>query len=415
MKAALVTYSDQGGAGMACRRLHLALRARTGCESSMVVRTKRLLLPGVRTAVRPTETFTAWLDDGLQLARRKIFPQPEAGGGLARNLHDDGFALRVIDSIAPDIVNLHWLSEEFLSVPSLSRISAPLVWTLHDMWAFTGGCYYSEDCGRFAHGCGQCPMVPPGGRDFTAEDFARKSRALAGKALSIVTPSRWLAAEASKSPILRQFPIEVIPNSVDTGRFRPLSRPAAREVFGLPQDKTILLFGCSGGTRDRRKGFDLLQEALVQLAGTHDLAEVELAVFGLHFDPCDLPLPVHFTGELHDEQSLALLYSAADVMIIPSRQDNLPNTALEAVSCGLPCVAFAIGGMPDIIRPGINGVLAEGVSGEALAGAVRDMLGLGAGREALRSSARQDAVARYAPEVQAGAYAELFHRITGLP
>ncbi|HRJ72145.1 MAG TPA: glycosyltransferase [Terrimicrobiaceae bacterium] len=415
MKAALVTYSDQGGAGMACRRLHLALRARTDCESTMVVRSKRQLFPGVRTAVRPAGTLTAWLDNGRQLAWKKIFPQPEAGGGLARNLHDDGFALRGIDSIAPDVVNLHWLSEEFLSVPSLSRIATPMVWTLHDMWAFTGGCYYSGDCRRFADGCGRCPLVPGGGRDFTAADFARKRGALAGKALTIVTPSRWLAAEAAKSAILRPFPITVIPNSVDTGRFRPLPRPAAREVFGLPQDKTILLFGCSGGTRDQRKGFDLLRDALAHLAGTRGLADVELAVFGLHFDPCDLPLPVHFTGELHDEQSLALLYSAADAMIIPSRQDNLPNTALEAVSCGLPCVAFAIGGMPDIIRPGINGVLAEAVTGEALARAIRDVLAPGEGREALRSTARNDAVARYAPAVQADAYTELFHRITGKP
>lgn len=411
MKVALVCYSDQGGAGIACRRLHDALRINTPWEITTVVRSKQRLHAGVRSAMRPLDSFSDWLGDGLNLVRRKFMPPPPSG--LVRNRHDDGFALKVINSVNPDIVNLHWLGEKFLSTTGISFISQPIVWTLHDMWAFTGGCYYSGSCDHFERGCGSCPLLPDShSHDFTAADFQRKRKVFSAKNLTIVTPSKWLASEAKKSPLLEGCPIEVIPNSVDTELFRPLPQAAAREIFGLPADKTLLLFGSLGGTRDPRKGFDLLKTALTHLSKNQSLHDMELVVFGLHFDACDLPLPVHFVGELYDERSMALLYSAADLLVIPSRQDNLPNTALEALSCGLPCVAFPVGGLTDIVRDGVNGRLAQALTGESLASAIDSLLSSPSGLSSLRQSARLDAVTRYAPAVQATAYQNLFQRLS---
>lgn len=410
MKVALISYSDQGGAGIACIRLHDGLREHTSWDVATIVRDKRRSHPGFRSANRPKDTFTGWLEDGWRLTRDRMFP-PLATSQIARNARDDGFSLKVLKSVAPDVVNFHWLGDGFLSISSIRMISQPIVWTLHDMWAFTGGCHYAGSCDHYTRGCGDCPLFMRDRRsDYTAKDCAAKQLAYTSRKITVVSPSRWLASEARKSFLFKDSVIEVVPNSVNTQLFRPLSKENARDVLGLPQGRKLLLFGSLGGTKDPRKGFDLLVDSLVILSRRNQLVDTDLVVFGQHMQETNLPLPVHFLGQFFDELSMALVYSAADLMLIPSREDNLPNTALEALSCGVPCVAFSVGGLPDIVRPGINGELASEVSAEAFATAIESLLCSNHGLRCASVSAREDAVERYSPDVQARAYAKIFER-----
>jgi glycosyltransferase involved in cell wall biosynthesis len=174
---------------------------------------------------------------------------------------------------------------------------------------------------------------------------------------TMVSPSRAFAKLAAGSGLLQDCRVEHIPNCIDTKIFRPLDKAQARELLGLPRDGHILLFGAVDGSGDRRKGFDLLCRALsiVFASGRKDILPV---VFGTSGSDTGLPLPMHFLGRLHDNLTLALAYSAADVFVCPSRQDNLPNTVLESLACGTPAAAFSIGGIPDMIEHGLNGCLA---------------------------------------------------------
>lgn len=263
-----------------------------------------------------------------------------------------------INQFAADIVHLHWIGDNFLPIQQFARLEAPIVWTLHDMWAFTGGCHYAGDCRRYTESCGNCPqLLRPASRDPSARINARKRRSWAEIPLTLVCPSRWLADCASQSAVLRHKRIEVIANPIDTGAFKPLDRREARYAFNLPLDKKLVLFGAADGTADPRKGFAYLREALSAFAESDG---VELVIFGADdAGSIDLDVPMRRTGNLHDNVSLNLLYSACDVFVLPALQDNLPNTLLEALACGTPCVAFDTGGVGDLLQHHENGYLAQ--------------------------------------------------------
>ncbi len=209
--------------------------------------------------------------------------------------------------------------------------------------------------------------------------------------MHIGTPSRWLANCVRESALMRDWPVTVVPNCLDTERWQPLEKSLARQLLGLPSDVPLLLFGAMGGGNDPRKGFDLLLQALAHLRG--EMPDLNLVVFGQlpPRNPPDLGFPIHYTGHLHDDLSLRALYSAADALVIPSRQDNLPNTGVEALACGTPVVAFNTGGLPDIVDHQQTGYLADA---ERLSG--------------LRVLARQTAVARFSNAVVAEKYKAVY-------
>jgi glycosyltransferase involved in cell wall biosynthesis len=176
-----------------------------------------------------------------------------------------------------------------------------------------------------------------------------------------VALSHWLADCVRKSPLLQHYPLKIIPNGLDPKQYHPVDQAIAKNLLGLPSDKIIILFGAMQATRDRRKGFPILQEALTKLSQTEWQDKLQILIFGAS-EPENAPdfgLPTQYLGQLHDHLSLRLVYSAADVFLAPSLEDNLPNTVLEALTCGTPCVAFNIGGMPDLIQHQKNGYLAE--------------------------------------------------------
>ncbi|MGC6482605.1 MAG: glycosyltransferase family 4 protein [Synechococcus sp.] len=308
-----------------------------------------------------------------------------------------------------DVVHLHWVQGEMLSIADIARIKKPIVWTLHDMWGFCGAEHYTIDR-RWCDGYrGDNRPEHESGFDLNRWTWQRKRKHWR-RPFQIVCPSHWLADCVQSSALMANWPVTVIPNPIDTDRWQPINQRLARQLLGLPQECPLLLFGAMGGVKDSRKGVDLLLAALSQLCYESSLKNLQLVVFGQFApkSPPQLGFPVHYTGHLHDDLSLRALYSAADVMVIPSRQDNLPNTALESHACGTPVVSFNTGGLPDIVKHRVTGALAEPFDSASLASSIRWVLENEQRRRAMGASARERAERLWNPARIAGLYAEVY-------
>ncbi len=313
-----------------------------------------------------------------------------------------------------DLVHLHWINEGFLRIESIRKFTKPVIWTLHDMWPFTGGCHYDNGCGKYRDSCGACPLLlSKRAYDLSRWIWKRKTKSWKQTDMTIVTPSRWLAECAKASSLFRRCRVEVIPNGLSLDCYKPLDKRFARERWSLPVDKQLILFGSMNPFSDRRKGFQFLQPSLMKLAKNGLQKEVELIIFGasMPLNPPDFGLKVHYVGELHDDVSLALLYTAADVFVLPSVQDNLPNTVMESLACGTPVVAFPIGGVPDMIDHQVNGYLAKALDIDSLAGGIKWVLENPERLIRLRKGAREKAVKEYSLEAQARRYRNLYDEI----
>jgi glycosyltransferase involved in cell wall biosynthesis len=238
-----------------------------------------------------------------------------------------------------DLINLHWINAGFLSLKSIKKFNQlhkPIVWTLHDMWPFTGGCHYSGGCTKYKEKCGKCPMLNSSkDRDLTRRIWEKKNKYYKNLNLTIVTCSTWLAQCVKDSSLFNDLRIEVIPNSVDINVFKPIKKEIAQDILNLPQNKYLILFGAMSATSDKRKGFYYLNQALGKMKNDHPQIkdDIELIIFGASYseDINKLSIKTNFLGRLNDEQSLALCYSAADMFITPSLEDNLPNTIMESL------------------------------------------------------------------------------------
>ena len=318
-----------------------------------------------------------------------------------------------INASNADIVHLHWVAGEMLSIADIGRIKEPIVWTLHDMWPFCGAEHYTDD-DRWREGYRRNNRPTHEARfDLNRWTWTRKRKHWQ-QPMHIVTPSQWLADCARESLLMRDWPVSVVPNPIDTGRWKPLARGFARELLDLPAEVPLLLFGALGGGADPRKGFDLLLEALEHLRDEPSAEGLELVLFGqlAPQSPPELGFPIHYSGHLHDDLSLRVLYSAADAMVIPSRQDNLPNTGVEAHACATPVIAFDTGGLPDIVVHKHTGYLAKPFDTQELARGITWVLdrrdsGL------LGKQARERAVVRFAYPVVAKQYLDVYAQALG--
>ena len=321
-----------------------------------------------------------------------------------------------------DLLHLHWLGDTTLSIEELGRLQIPIVWTLHDQWAFCGAEHYTTpplpwECSssdeRFAVGYSSASRpAHEDGPDLNRRVWLRKRRAWR-KPMHIICPSQWLADCARRSTLMQNWPITVIPNPIDLNIWAPFDKSQARALLGLPNDRLLVSFGALGGINDPRKGADLLLEALQKLRTQVDglpLDQLELVVFGQSrpSKPLDVGFPIHYMGLLHDDISLRLIYAAADVFVIPSRQDNLPNTGLEAQSCGTPVVAFRTCGLVDIVEHQVTGALADPFDTLSLAHAIHWVLVDNKRRANLRQSARQRAESLWSPSRVTGMYKEVY-------
>ena len=413
MQVLHLSESDGGGAGRATLRLHQGLQ-RLGVNSQMLVQLKY----SDNSTVFSRETILGKFSAKLKLLEHldtlplKVYRQ--------RNASD--FSLQWVPSglsatiaqLDPDVVNLHWVCHGYLPIETVAKLNKPLIWTLHDMWPFTGGCHYAQECDRYNNSCGTCPQLgSQKNEDLSRWVWQRKAKAWKKLNLTIVTPSHWLAKCASSSSLFQNLRIEVIPNGLDTQLYKPIPRQVARDILNLPQDKSLILFGAMYPNSDRRKGFHLLQQALHRLSATTWHNQAELVIFGASRpkEPMNLGLNAHYLGKLSDEISLAVVYAAADVFVAPSLQDNLPNTVMEAIACGTPSVAFNIGGMPDMIEHQHNGYLAQPFESEDLARGIVWVLENKERYQKLCDRARQKAEQEFTWEIQARRYKLLYSEI----
>ncbi len=407
------TEDSGGGAARAVARLHAGLR-RLGHDSRMFVAARHGDDPTV-AAMRPAA-------DPVSRARRRLrrerirldfVPYGKARQPGFAPFSDDRtpWGGELEKQLPPgEVVNLHWIAGfvDYGTFFSTGSRRAGVVWTLHDMNPFTGGCHVDLGCGRYAAGCGACPQLGSSdAADLSRRIFERKRAALgrlAADVIHVVAPSRWLAGLARESALLGKFPVSVIPNGLDTDAFAPRDRLLARETLGIPCAARVLLY-VGGSAAHIHKGFSILREALRGMAGVDGLV---FASAGNDIPDMDLRIPCVRLGAIDRDRWLSLAYSAADFSVVPSIQDNFPNTVLESLACGTPVVAFDAGGIPDMVRPGVTGVLAPAGSADALRAAAIAALNAPGEWTRLRAECRRVAVEEYAVEVQAKRYAELY-------
>ncbi len=420
----LSTYHHFGGAAVAATRLHRALLA-NGVDSTMLIGTSKRQdaprpEPGVQRLAH--NLLSEYMAFGRFALERAFFLPYERDRSVRFQFSPawTGADLTFHPAVQQaDVIHLHWINFGFLSLDSLKSLFAlgkPVVWTLHDQWAFTGGCHYTRGCEQFVTHCGQCPYLrKPGPHDLAWRVFARKQAVLAGVNLHLTPPSQWLAHEAQRSALLGHVPLTVIPYAIDQTVFRPINRAEAAAQFDLrlSEGETLvrprLLFG-SATVTDPRKGFAYFAEALTLLHQQYPALAPEIIVFGKGrsylFDA--LPYPIRHLGLLTSEAAIVAAYNLADALIVPSLEDNLPNTVIEALACGTPVLGFATGGIPEMIDHQENGFLAAVGSAQELANGLHWLL-TDPDPAQRRQAARQSAEARFSEPVVAGKFQELYN------
>ncbi len=374
-----LAVTDQGGAGMACIRLHRAFLG-LNVDSRVLVRRLYGSDEGITQAGSRWNAALRFRLDRLPLY---LYPRKNVFGWWSVNWLPDTPRIEFGDW-RPDIIHAHWIGDGYVPVEWFAKAGRPVVWTMHDMWPFTGGCHYAQDCLRYETGCGECPQLgSTSKRDMSFRSAARKARAWGSANGATIAPSLWLADVARKSSVLRNTRIEVIPYGLDGSVFRPANRADARKRLGLPQGERILLTGALNALKDERKGFGLLKEALRTCYAAGGTEKWRLLVFGADAGPGveTIGIPVTYCGTVSGDRDLATIYQACDVFALPSLQDNLPNTAIEALACGKPVVAFRSSGLATMIQNGRTGWLAEPFSSDSLGIAIRNAMDASFGEE----------------------------------
>ncbi len=309
-----------------------------------------------------------------------------------------------LSTFTAKLVHLHWVTSGMFELDELPELGVPIVWTLHDQWAFTGGCHYTNDCDRYTQQCGQCPALGSSDReDISNGLWLRKLDAYSKANIIVVAPSRWMSDLAKSSSLFANKRIEVIPNGLDTETFSPCDQSACRNAIGIGSNELVLLFGAHLVT-DKRKGGDLLAAALRLINFS-----CVLLVFGEgEIETGGNPnVTVRRLGIIEDDVSLAKMYCSADVFICPSRVDNLPNTVAEAMACGVPCIGFNVGGLPEMIDHKKNGWLAKPFDPEDLAIGI-DWVVNHQNHKILRAAAREKALKEYSLLVMRDRYQKLY-------
>lgn len=358
MKILIVNTSDvQGGAARAAYRLHKSLLAQK-IDSHMLVQNKS------RDDFTVHATSRTKLQKGLNKLRPMIDSIPvrtykeRTKTVFSSSWFGFSSVVDIINEINPDLVHLHWINDGMIKIEDLSRIKSPIVWSLHDMWAFTGGCHYDEECEGYKRECGNCKVL--GSRqnnDLSKKVYNRKQKTFSKISnMTIIGLSNWLTECSKHSSLLSDKRHINLPNPINTDVYTPFDKVKSRELWNLPTNKILVLFGAKDAIDDPRKGFRELSKVLQEI----DDEGIELVVFGSSEPETsqNFRVKTHYVGSLIDDVSLVTLYSAVDVMVVPSIQENLSNVIMESLACGTPVVGFDIGGNSDMIEHKRNGYLA---------------------------------------------------------
>ncbi len=313
-----------------------------------------------------------------------------------------------------DILNFHNLHSgyfNYLAIPNLTK-SKPAVFTLHDMWSFTGHCAYSYDCDRWKVGCGKCLYLdsyPAVTRDNTKWEWRLKNWVYQSSNIIVVTLSKWLTEQVKQS-ILNRFPIHHIPNGVNTQAYQPLDRDLCRKVLDIPPESKVLMFGAQN-LNDSRKGGDLLLKALKTLPQSLK-AEIVILTMGRSNNKVieTIGLKTISLGYLSSDRLKSVAYSAADLFVFPTRADNLPLVLQESMACATPMVSFKVSGVPDLVRHGITGYLSPPEDTQDMSNRIIELLEDNALREQMSQNCRAIALEEYSIGLQAQRYIELYQQ-----
>ena len=425
MNVLLVNTSEKtGGAAIAATRLLEALNA-NGVKAKMLVRDKqsdRLMVVGLPKSFRQTWAFVweravVWMHNRFSMKNLWTVSLANTGTDITQT---EEFRWA-------DVIHLHWVNQGFLSLHDLEKIvksGKRIVWTMHDQWAYTGICHYAEDCTRYQTGCSHCPMLRcPGAHDLSYRVFEHKrSIYQLINHITFVGCSQWITDLARKSALLQGVQHDTahgnipacrvfhIPNTINQSIFHPTDKIMARQRFKLPENKKLLLFSSLKVT-DKRKGIDYLIEACHYLEKHHPewTDRIGIIVVGKQTEAMQglFPYPLYCLPYINDEHQMALLYTAADAFITPSLQDNLPNTIVEAMSVGTPCVGFRVGGIPEMIHHRLDGFVAEPRNAQDLAEGILYVLDE-ENHESLSKAAAQFAAHTYQPNRIARLYEEVY-------
>lgn len=410
MKILIVnTFDIDGGAARAAYRLHKSLLD-SGIDSQMLVQGKSSDDFTVLTEITKLNKYINKLRpimDSLSVRKYKHRTKTLFSTSWF------GFS-KVVDKINemnPDIVHIHWICAGMMTIEDIARINVPIVWSLHDMWAFTGGCHYDEECKAYEKECGNCKVLGSiKENDLSRNIYNRKQKAFSKiDNMTIVGLSKWLHSCAKNSTLLKDKKHINLPNPIDTSVFKPFDKEKARELWSLPKDKKLVLYGAMGATSDPRKGFEELSEAMTKMQQTED---IEFVVFGSSKpqNATDFGFKTHYLGSLHDDVSLVTLYSAVDVMIVPSLQENLSNAIMESLACGTPVIGFDIGGNSDMIEHKKTGYLVKPFDTTDLKDGIEWVLNTPNYAE-LCINAREKVLREFDSEVVAWKYVELYGEI----
>ncbi|MEL6163666.1 MAG: glycosyltransferase family 4 protein [Cyanobacteria bacterium J06628_3] len=411
----LSTHDTSGGAARATYRLHQGLQE-IGLNSQMLVQEKSssdksVIAPKIRLFQGIAKTKLTF--ETLPL---KFYKQTNKNTFFCQWLPDR--AISQVKKINPDIINLHWVSGAFMQIESIAKLKQPLIWTLHDMWVFTGGCHVARDCQRYTQSCGACPQLSSSNNwDLSRWVHKRKTKAwqnlVNSNNFTLIAPSNWIAECAKSSSLFKNSRVEVIPHGLNIQKYRPIKQIIAREILKLPQDKKLILFGAIEATSDKNKGFHLLQPALKKLSQSGCLENTEVVIFGASQpeNPPELGFKTHYLGHLYDDTSLATVYSAADVMLVPSLQESFGQTASESLACGTPVVAFNATGLKDIVSHEQCGYLAKPYEVGDFSQGIFWVLENEERISKLSYYARERAERKFTLELQARRYSNLYEEI----
>ena len=394
----MISATDKrGGAGIAAYRLCRALR-NTGVDAQMIVQEKSSNDDWVILHKTLFGKFGVFVRKVLDRLPWWLLHHDKDELLFSTSWIPSGILVKKINDLKPDIVHLHWVQGGMLRVEDIVKIKAQIVWTMHDVWLFTGGSHY----------CADCSSLEMNKTLISKWNLKRKQKTFSmTNNMIVIGPSNWITKKAKGSIVFSGKNIVHIPNFINTNVFNIVSeREKIREFFDLPKYKKLILFGAVNSTNDKNKGFDLLQKALDKL----QLDNVELVVFGARNGDSVCGYKTHYVGNIKSEEKMVELYNCADVMVVPSRQENLSNVIMESLSCGTPVVAFDVGGNSDMAVHKQNGYLARPFDPDDLARGIEWVLENNKNGE-LGKNAREKIIQNFSEEVVIPKYIDLYKSI----
>ncbi|TAF98674.1 MAG: glycosyltransferase [Cytophagia bacterium] len=418
----LNTFEKYGGAAMACYRLYQALKKNTEADYNLLVSdiqknnentntiNPNFITQKIQKIKFITERLSYWA-----YMQNKSMKYAFSPANTGQNILSNDLVKQA------DILHLNWINFGFLSLQQLAKIcqtDKKIIWTMHDMWAFTGGCHYAGSCENFKKNCGNCQFLKkPHQKDWSFQIFERKKEIIKNKKITFVGSSKWITEEAKKSGLFNEkHHFFHIPTPIDTEIFIPLEKEKLRKEANLPENQFFLLFGAMN-IADTRKGFHLLLEALNIIAAENEKLPLHLLIFGKSTPEMLEKLPFQFTnlGVLKGDNEIRKAYNLAHTFVLPSLEDNLPNTILESLACGTPNLSFNLGGMPEMIDNEENGLVTIENTAKNLAENIKKMLffwkNLPDFFQSFQNNARQKAIQNYSEKIIAEKYFQIYTQL----